>query len=316
MGMELRELASDVFVCLQEEKGLGTSNSGLLNRAGGLVVDTFWDLPHTRELIAHYARVWREPARRVVNTHHNGDHAWGNQLFSDAEILGHRKCAEAFGRERPEMMQMLRDQAVSSDPVLRALAAKLADWDFTGVVPTPPTTLLDDRLELDLDGLRVELIPVGPAHTAGDVIVHLPRERVVFTGDVLFRLCTPIGWDGTFDGWIAALDTIVALDPEIVVPGHGPLCGVEGPREMRAYLQYVRGEARRCFDAGMSVVEASSRIDLGPYASWTEPERIVFQVERAYRELRGVAYDTPMDVNALFAGMHQVRQAMDARHAH
>jgi len=316
MGMELREIARDVYTCLQEEKGLGTSNSGFLNRGGGLVVDTFWDLPHTRELIAHYGRVWREPARRVVNTHHNGDHAWGNQLFDGAEIIGHRRCAENFGRERPEFMQMLRSQAGSENPVLRALAAKLADWDFTGVELVPPTTLLDDRLDLDLDGLRVELRYVGPAHTGGDVIVHLPAERVVFAGDVLFRLCTPIGWDGTYERWIAALDEIVALDPAVVVPGHGPLCGVEGPREMREYLAHVRREARGWFDRGLPVVEAAKRIDLGPWASWTEPERIVFQVDRAYREFRGEGWDVPVDANVLFAGMHEVRLAMDARAAH
>ncbi len=88
--MELREIARDVYACLQPDRGLGTSNSGLVNRAGGLVVDTFWDrlvvdtfwdLPHTRQMIETYARVWRRPARRVVNTHHNGDHCWGNQLL-------------------------------------------------------------------------------------------------------------------------------------------------------------------------------------------------------------------------------------------
>jgi glyoxylase-like metal-dependent hydrolase (beta-lactamase superfamily II) len=310
MPMELVEVARDVHVCLQEERGLGTSNSGLVNRAGGLVVDTFWDLPHTRELVAHYARVWREPARRVVNTHHNGDHCWGNQLFAGAEIIGHRRCAEAFGREKPEMMQMLRDQGSSSNPVLRELAAKLADWDFTGIELVPPTTLIDDRLALDLDGLRVELVYVGPAVTSGDVIVHLPDAGVVFTGDVLFRLCTPIGWDGTFDGWIAALDAIVALAPRTIVPGHGPLCGVEGPREMRDYLVYVRGESRRLFDAGMPVVEAAKRIDLGPYAGWTEPERVVFQVERAYRELRGEPYDVPIDAVALFRDMYELGKAL------
>jgi glyoxylase-like metal-dependent hydrolase (beta-lactamase superfamily II) len=289
---------------------------GARHRAGGLVVDTFWDLPHTRDLIAHYARVRPQPARRVVNTHHNGDHAWGNQLFPGAEIIGHRKCAENFGREKPEMMQMLKSQPNSENPVLRAFAAKLAEWDFTGVELVPPTTLIDDRLDLDLDGLRVELIYVGPAHTGGDVIVHLPKERIVFTGDVLFRLCTPIGWDGTFDRWIAALDEIIALAPSLVVPGHGPLCGVEGPREMRAYLGYVRGEARRGFDAGLTVVDAAKRIDLGPYAGWTEPERIVFQVDRAYREFRGDPWDAPTDVTALFTDMHAVRQAIDARHVH
>jgi len=310
--MELQELARDIYACLQPDRGLGTSNSGLLNRDGGLVVDTFWDLPHTRQMIKTYARVWKAPARRVVNTHRNGDHCWGNQLFPNAEIIGHRLCAAEFGKERPEFMQTLRNGGTSSDPVLAAFARRLADWDFTGIELRPPTTLVDERLTLDVDGIEARLIYVGPAHTSGDLIVHLPAERVVFTGDILFRLCTPIGWEGTYDRWIAALDRIVALEPDVVVPGHGPLCGVEGPREMKAYLQYVRGEAKRFFEKGLSTLEAAKRIDLGPYAGWTEPERVVFQVDRAYRELRSEPFDAPVDVTALFGAMYEL--ASQQRH--
>ncbi len=307
--MELRELGRDVYACLQPDRGLGTSNSGLVNRGGGLVIDTFWDLPHTRRLIETYGRVWREPARRVVNTHHNGDHCWGNQLFAEAEIIGHRLCAAHFRKERPEFMQMLRDAGRSEDPMLAGFARRLADWDFRGIELRPPTRLVEERLELDLDGIQARLIHVGPAHTAGDLIVHLPAERIVFTGDVLFRLCTPIGWEGTFERWMRALDEIVALDPEVVVPGHGPVCGVEGPREMKAYLEYVRAEARRFFDAGLPALEAARRIDLGPYAAWTEPERILFNVERAYREFRGEPWDAPIDATAIFRGMFELGQS-------
>jgi len=310
--MELRELARDVYACLQPDRGLGTSNSGLLNRGGGLVVDTFWDLPHTRQMIDTYARVWKAPARRVVNTHRNGDHCWGNQLFPDAEIIGHRLCAAEFGKERPEFMQTLRNSGSSSDPALAAFARRLADWDFAGIELRSPQTLVDERLTIDLDGIQAHLIYVGPAHTSGDLIVHLPAERIVFTGDILFRLCTPIGWEGTYDRWIAALDRIVALAPDVVVPGHGPVCGLEGPREMKAYLQYVRAESKRLFDRGLSAVDAAKRIDLGPYAGWTEPERIVFQVERAYRELRGEPFDAPIDVTPLFGAMHEL--AREQRH--
>jgi len=310
--MELRELARDVYACLQPDRGLGTSNSGLLNRGGGLVVDTFWDLPHTRQMIGTYARVWKAPARRVVNTHRNGDHCWGNQLFPDAEIIGHRLCAAEFGKERPEFMQTLRNSGSSSDPALAAFARRLADWDFVGIELRPPQTLVDERLTIDLDGIQAHLIYVGPAHTSGDLIVYLPAERIVFTGDILFRLCTPIGWEGTYDRWIAALDRIVALAPDVVVPGHGPVCGLEGPREMKAYLQYVRAESKRLFDRGLSAVDAAKRIDLGPYAGWTEPERIVFQVERAYRELRGEPFDAPIDVTPLFGAMHEL--AREQRH--
>jgi glyoxylase-like metal-dependent hydrolase (beta-lactamase superfamily II) len=316
MDMELRQLAPRVWACLQEERGLGTSNSGLVDAGGGLVVDTFWDLPHTRAMIDRYARVLEAPARRVVNTHHNGDHTWGNQLFPDAEIIGHRACAAAFGRERPEAMAMLRGGRDSADPMVADLARQLAPWDFTGIRPTPPTTLLDARTVLDLDDFEVRLIPVGPAHTAGDVVVHVPEAGVLFAGDVLFRLCTPIGWDGTYDGWIGALDTIIALAPDVVVPGHGPVCGLEGPREMRAYLVYVRAEARHFFERGVPALEAAARIDLGPYAGWTEPERIYFQVERAYRELRGEPWDAPYDVTTMFRGMWELRQRRAAHEAH
>lgn len=310
--MELREIAKDVYACLQEERGLGTSNSGLINRAGGMVVDTFWDLPHTRELIDLYGTVWKRPATRVVNTHHNGDHCWGNQLFTGAEIIGHRLCAEYMSRENPAMMQGLRNAAGGADATLAAFGQALADWDFTGVEITPPTTLIDDRLSLQLDGIRAELIYVGPAHTIGDVIVHLPEQGVVFTGDILFRLCTPIGWEGTFAKWGEALDTIVDLKPSVIVPGHGPLCGVEGPREMKAYLEYVYAEARRCHNEGLSLRDAAKRIDPGPSASWTEPERIVFNIARAYRELEGGAIDAPIDIPTVFRTMFELRASRPA----
>ena len=305
--MQLHEIAPDVYACLQPDRGLGWSNSGFINRAGGLVVDTFWDLPHTRALIEQYARVWKRPTQRVVNTHHNGDHCWGNQLFAGAEIIGHRLCAASFGHERPASMQAIKQLAGSADAALASLARALEPYDFTGIELTPPTTLFDDRLVLDLDGVHAELLYVGPAHTAGDVIVHLPAQRVLYAGDVLFRLCTPIGWEGTFAKWIEALDRIIALAPEVIVPGHGPLCGVEGPREMSAYLSYVRAESARHFADGLSTIEAAKRIDLGPYAGWTEPERLIFTVARAYRECRGEPYDAPIDTPALFRDMFELR---------
>src|SRR5689334_8543253 len=150
--MQLEEIAENVYACLQVDKGLGWSNSGFINSGGGLVIDTFWDLPHTRQLIEQYARVWQKPTQRLLNTHHNGDHCWGNQLFTDAEIIGHRQCAAAFGKDAaPGMLQGMKALAASNDPALATFAAGLEPWDFSGIELTPPTTLVDDRLALDLD---------------------------------------------------------------------------------------------------------------------------------------------------------------------
>ena len=81
-------------------------------------------------------------------------------------------------------------------------------------------------------------------------------------------------------------------------------------QEMKAYLEYVRGESRRFFAAGLSTLDAAKRLDLGPYARWTEPERLLFNVERAYREFRGEPFDAPIDAMAIFRGMHELRAAL------
>ncbi len=303
--MDLTQIGAGLYACLQPDTGLGASNSGFVDHGGGLVVDTLYDLPRTRRLIDLYATVCTTPAQRLVNTHHNGDHCWGNQLFAElgTEIIGHRLCAEYFEREASPELFVSLCESDEVPPAFAALVAALADYDFHDIVLTPPTTLIEGDTQLDLDGLDVRLLYVGPAHTPGDVVVHLPTEGVVFTGDILFHRCTPLGWQGTFANWIAALERIEALQPATVVPGHGPLAGVDGVVDLRQYLIYVQGEARVGFDAGLSTLEAARRIDLGPYGLWTEPERLAFQLDRAYREFEGAAWDAPVDIAKVFTEM-------------
>jgi glyoxylase-like metal-dependent hydrolase (beta-lactamase superfamily II) len=308
MEMHIEEIAENVYACLQPDKGIGTSNAGLVDYGDGLVVDTFWDLPHTRKMIELYAGVRTEPVKYVVNTHENGDHIWGNQLFEGAEIIASQACAEAFGiRESPEMLQTIKTMVDNPDPVLAGFAKNLAIWDFTGIELTKPTRTFEDELILDLDGLEIRLIVVGPAHTPGDVIVYLPERGVVFAGDIVFSHCTPVGWQGSYEKWFAALDLIIKFSPDVIVPGHGPLCGVECAQELKDYLEHVRQESKVHFEAGLSSMEACKKIDLGPYAEWTEPERLFFNVERAYREFHGERWDTPVDAMTNFKGVGELR---------
>ena len=308
--MELRQLSDRAWACLQPDLGLGYSNSGFVDAGGGVVVDTFWDLPRTVELQRHYEQVSAKPPTRLVNTHHNGDHCWGNQLFANAgtEIIGHRLCAEYFDREAsPGMFVRLCAMADDDLDELAGFVRGLRHFDFRDIELTPPTTIIDGDVELDVAETRVNLLYVGPAHTAGDVVVHLPDEGVLYAGDVLFNQCTPIGWQGTFANWIDALRRLEDLEPSVVVPGHGPVGDVMGLRGMREYLEYVHREARAGYDAGLSTLDAAKRIDLGPYAGWTEPERLAFQVDRAYREFQGRAWDEPVDTTKVFAEVAALR---------
>ena len=305
--MKMEQVSASCYAAINEKNRVCDANSGLVNVAGSMVIDTQSDLPHAREMIRLFSDVWHDMPRQVVNTHEDADHVYGNQLFDGAEIIGHRSLPERMARvAQPAELQKLLQAAKGklSGPLMKMVHPGLVaagrqlleDYDFEGVTLVPPTTLFDDRLVLTLDDTEVHLIHVGPCHQVGDTLVWVPKERVLFAGDVIFRLCTPMGWVGTFDRWFETLDLIVEeLAPEWIVPGHGPICGPEGATDMKAYLTYVRDEARACFDRGLGANEASQKIDLGPYADWESPERIYLNVERAYREFRGEPEDQPWD---------------------
>jgi cyclase len=318
--MKMEQVSKSCFAVLNQKNRMCDSNSGLINLGGGVVIDTQSDLSHARQMIELFGKVWPGMPRRVVNTHEDGDHVWGNQLFDSAEIIAHRTVPDrmphvADPRESQELLNGVG--RVFSRLILRvfhpgvlAVATQLQqDYDFNGIKLALPTTVFDERYTLNLDGTDVDLIYVGPCHQVGDTIVHVPAERVLFAGDVIFRQCAPNGWTGTYEKWLKALDLIIWLDPDVIVPGHGPICGIEGAMEMKAYLEYVHEESRRCFDRGLTVIEASQRIDLGPYAQWHGPARLYTNVEWAYREFRNEPADAPRDFARTFDAVYRVAKA-------
>ncbi len=316
--MELKEIAKDIYACLQEDRGFGWNNAGFVNLGGGLAIDTFYDLNLTRQMIKLYKTISPEPAQRLVNTHHNGDHTWGNQLFKDAEIIAHRLCAEKMKEEKkinlPAFLLSGQQNPKAFPSKLKPFIDAMSEFDFSGIEITLPNHLFEDKLDLDLDGYPCQLIYVGPAHTPGDIIVYLPEHSIIFAGDIVFRQCTPVGWEGTHAKWIEALDLVLSFEPEVVVPGHGPLCGVEGVKELRGYFEFVYSEAKRFFDEGLDPLEASKKIDLGSYTKWNEPERLFFNVNRAYREFRNVEpWDAPYNAINLFLKCQELRVHWDGK---
>jgi len=298
--MKFQQVSENCFAVENEKNRVCDANSGLINLGGGVIIDTQSDLSHARQMIKLFGKVWQGMPKYVVNTHEDADHVWGNQLFEGAEIIAHRTMPDRIKEvANPiEMQQMVKnaEKIGAIHPGVLAVARQLQqDYDFDGIKLVLPTTLHDERYTLDLDGTKVNLIYVGACHQLGDTIVHVPKEGVVFAGDVIFRQCTPNGWIGTYEKWLKCLDLIISLNPKVIVPGHGPICGVEGATEMKAYLEYVREESKRYFDQGLTSLEASKRIDLGPYGEWKAPARLYLNVERAYREFRKESEDAPWD---------------------
>jgi len=185
----------------------------------------------------------------------------------------------------------------------------LAPFDFDGIDVAAPTREFEGELSIDAGGRKLRLIEVGPAHTPGDLFIHVPDAGVVYTGDILFVGATPIMWAGPVVNWIVAIERLLDLDADTYVPGHGPVCGREEAEAVRRYWVWLEAAARHRFGLGMSAWEAARDIALSPewgtyeWATWSQPERIVVNVHTLERERRGTlgGEASPRELVTLFS---------------
>ena len=309
----LHEIAPRTFAWLQPNGDLGESNAGLVVGAHeSILIDTLWDVRLTRRMLDAMApHVESAPITHLVNTHSDGDHWWGNQLLPDARRITSRASAAVMAHEASAPAELERFRRLGKTlaragglPLPGGLGKRVSDfgsyiagmfepYDFSEVRTTPATEPFDDGLTIEIGDRGLELVTVGPAHTPGDLIVWLPAERVVFAADVAFVGVTPVIWAGPVANWLRALDTIASLEPEVVVPGHGPLCTVAELEPIERYLRWLDATTRPLFAGGLSAYAAAEQVATSEefrrqeWASWLAPERIVVNCHILRREARG-----------------------------
>lgn len=250
---------------VQGEAALGSpanrnfiSNAGfIVTPAGAVVVDALGSPQLARELIAEVRRVSGKPVTHVIVTHYHADHIYGLQEFrkQGATIIAH-----AAGRE-----YLASETAAARLEVSRT---DLAPWIDAATQLVEPDRWIDARTELEVGGVRLVLQPVGAAHTPEDLVVLLPAERVVFAGDIVFRGRIPYVGMADSGQWIKALDTLLAMDAAVLVPGHGglsttPRQDLELTRDYLAFLREAMGKAARDMEP---FDEAYARTDWSRFA--------------------------------------------------
>ena len=272
----LQEIASNVFAYIHPKVSADLCNSGfIVSDDGVMIVDAMMVGSIIRPYLEEVRRVTNKPIKYVVNTHHHVDHALGNQFYLPAEVVSHHRCRED-----------LIIRAADLDPYRERWPQYAEDWDKVQV--TPATVTYEDKMIVHLGERVIELLHPGPAHTLGDTLVYLPKEKVLFTGDVAFYYLTPHSRDGHLSNWIKVTNGILNhLDATTLMPGHGPVTDKEVVRKTLNYLRLVKRTARVHFQRGATVEETSRAVPLGEYADWVEPERVVVNVRRLYQEFRG-----------------------------
>ncbi|GAB3854263.1 MBL fold metallo-hydrolase [Nocardioides maradonensis] len=283
----LEEVADGIFAYLQLYGQWGLNNAGfLVGSKRTIAIDTCFTVSRSRAFRDQIEQVTSSPISTLLNTHHHGDHTYGNFLFPEATIVGHELC---------------REEVVSTGLTTTALFQDGVDWGDIEI--DPPFVTFSDKITLHSDAGRVEAIYVGPAHTTNDVVYYLPERKLIFSGDVAFAGGTPFALMGSVSGSLLAYERLRELDVETVVPGHGPVCGPEVFDDMASYLAMVQDAAVEAHAAGISALEAARSVDLGRYAEWHDSERIVGNLHRSMAEQAGLPAGGQLDLGPAIADM-------------
>ena len=289
----LHDLGNGAWAYLQPDGSWGWSNAGLIvDGEETMLVDTLFDFKTTAAMLAEMrgAVPKAETIDTLVNTHSNGDHTFGNKLAGAGEIVSSRICAEEMAERPPENLASLMRNADKLGEGGHFLYEAMgpAKFNFEEIDEyVLPTRTFENELKMMVGDKEVQLFNVGPAHTGGDVLVYVPGDRTVFTGDILFNEGHPVIWEGPIANWVRACDMMLDWDLETVVPGHGAICGKDGIRKMKHYLLYLDVEARKRYDAGMEVEEAALDISMTDFDGWFDAERIVINLHTLFGEYAG-----------------------------
>lgn len=286
----LLDLGNDIYCYLQPDGGWGWSNAGLIvDGDESLIVDTLFDEDLTKKMLKEMKNAEPKAMKNIValvNSHSNGDHCNGNNCVDTKEIICSEAALQEMAHESPEIMANLIDNAHKMGELGKYFLDCFGHFNFKGITRKLPNKTFSGKSERNVGDKRIELIQVGPAHTNGDILVYIPEDKTVFTGDILFIEGHPILWAGPVKNWIKACDLILSMDVDFVVPGHGPVTDKRGVRAVKDYLVYLRDQAELRFEDGMSPLEASRDIDMSQFESWGDGERIAVNVNSLYREFK------------------------------
>lgn len=283
------EVSDGVYAYIQPDGSWYINNTGFLVGGGGVIsIDACATRQRTRALLAAIASVTALPVRTLINTHHHGDHTYGNYLFGGATIVAHERC---------------RDGVLASGLPANLGVWTDVDWDIPELAP--PFLTYADAVTVWSGDLKCDVRYVGmPAHTTNDSLIWLPERSVLFAGDLAFSGGTPFLLMGSVEGAIEVLKQVVRpLGAQTIVPGHGPVSGPGVIDEMLGYLRFVLDVARRGMAAGLSPLDAARQADLGGYADLLDSERIVGNLHRAYAELAEAARGAEIDLIAALTDM-------------
>ena len=267
---------------------VGANSPIIVTDTEAMVIDSQITPAAARALVADLKAITDKPVKYVIDSHYHYDHAHGNQIFApDVQVIGHENTRtrmltnvleqytyltsvepiparvatlrERIGKETDAQQKALLERQVGN------ALAYLEQVKETKV--TPPNVTLERKMTLFRGGREIQILFFGRGHTDTDVVVYLPRERIVCTGDLMESVLSYMG-DAYVDEWPATLDRLMTLDFDTVMPGHGVV--FKGKGHIEAFQRYLRDLLKQTRDlkaAGVPADAAAARVDMRAFAT-------------------------------------------------
>lgn len=252
--MSVVEVADGIFARVAQGDeiydGWGANQGFIVAEKGVVVIDSGFTRGVALSLMREIRKRTRFPVRVVINTHDHSDHVFGNSVFesSGALILGHSVC-----RSRMEELGETRMRGYRShDARLRK--------GMRGLRVTPPSLSYSETARMNILGREVDFIHPPAAHTRGDTMILLPKEKVLFAGDVVWEAYHPNLEDGDVPGWIDALRTIERMEVADVVPGHGRPTDKSSATRLRGYITWFDAKMKNLAARNATAEEAAREL--------------------------------------------------------
>lgn len=230
--MVLKRITENVFCILGGEKRINTGF--IVGKNGILVVDSTFSPDDAKKILESIRSVTQKPIKYLFNTHYHSDHTFGNQVFS-TKVVAHRECKN--------IMQELLEGEWSQESIQKYVEEN-PKWKgkLNNLKITLPDLVFDERLEIDLGNLKVNLMHAD-GHTEDSSIAYMASSKVLFAGDLIFQGRYPFMRHGNCHRWISALKKIRSLDFEVLVPGHGYLSDKD---EIERHMKYFENLLENC----------------------------------------------------------------------
>jgi glyoxylase-like metal-dependent hydrolase (beta-lactamase superfamily II) len=299
---KLEKLADGVYAAIATDSGYAVSNAGIVDLGEKtLIFDTFINPLAAEDLQKAADSLTHNPISYVVNSHYHDDHIQGNQVFpQNADIISTAWTRDEIQKEEPEQIKwdqenipdeiksMQQKLTEADDSLSKANVKRYINYLIAIKTALPilkvrlPNVTFDKELIIHGTKRDAQLITWGKGHTGSDCVLNLPQDDIVFAGDLLFVKTNPYLADGYPEDWKRNLRNIDRLNPQIIVPGHGPLGNDASLSVLTDYIQSLQNLVSQMIDKGKTLNDISDKQIPSPYNTWAYPSFFKSNVEFLY----------------------------------